>query len=62
MPWVSDEDFAVLRRAKAMEDRVMESFRIKSECSQCGYQSTSILPEQNLLCPLLRCSGAMVQP
>ena len=43
------------RRAEIASER----FRVKSQCTICGYQSRDIRPDQNLLCPTSWCEGSM---
>lgn len=48
-----------LREKKAREAQIMESFRIKSQCDSCGYQSTDIYAEDSRPCPHWDCNGVM---
>jgi hypothetical protein len=48
-----------LRDKKQRDAAIMESFRIKSQCDRCGYQSKYIRPEDNLMCPMRDCEGSM---
>lgn len=59
MPWISDGDMAMLRLAMIQREHIRERFRIKTQCSVCGYQSMDIYPEQMAACPHYRCSGGM---
>lgn len=65
---LEDIEFAVKRyqkllRYEAEEQHLnkiyAERFRVKSQCSICGYQSLDIYPEQNSLCPTSWCEGSM---
>lgn len=59
MPFVSEEDYKLLRRAKLFDEQERERFRVKTQCDTCGYQSMDIRPESNTMCPMDRCHGGM---
>lgn len=63
MPYVTIEQYQKFLRYEAEEHRqnkiVRERFRLKSQCSTCGYQSMDIYPKQNSLCPTSWCEGSM---
>ena len=48
-----------LREKKRRDSEIMESFRIKSQCDSCGYQSMDIRSEDNRPCPHHDCNGSM---
>lgn len=49
----------VLREKKRRDAEIMESFRTKSQCDSCGYQSKDIRPEEYRPCPHHECNGSM---
>ena len=49
-----------LRDKKQRDAAIRESFRIKSQCDRCGYQSMDIRPEDDIMCPMLDCEGSMI--
>lgn len=58
---VTQEQYDDYFRLKAAEDRqiaaITERFRIKSQCSSCGYQSLDLTPGN--ACPHWDCNGGM---
>lgn len=48
-----------LREKKRRDAEIMESFRTKSQCDSCGYQSKDIRSEDNRPCPYHDCNGSM---
>ena len=48
-----------LRDKNAREAQIMESFRIKSQCDSCGYQSMDIYAGDKRSCPHWDCNGVM---
>lgn len=48
-----------LREKKKRDAEIIESFRFKSQCDSCGYQSMDIRPEENRPCPHCDCNGDM---
>lgn len=50
----------VLRDKKQRDAVIAESFRIKSTCDRCGYQSMEIYPDDDYrMCPQFDCEGIM---
>ena len=58
---ITVEQYEEYLRLKAADDhrtaKIRESFRIKSQCNVCGYQSMDRLPGN--ACPMDRCWGGM---
>ena len=48
---------SALRTQKLRDEQIRESFRIKSTCKWCGYQSMDLNPGS--MCPMVDCEGGM---